>query len=118
MRRLRHRGGVERGADRGFVIGRPFRAVTVRHLALDHGGSQRPFAGVVGRLDLSGEGAEGQQLVARPGDFRNQFRRNRAGRLRIQDIVDLSLEVAPLGGQRRRRDVGDLAGKSEDPVEP
>ena len=56
--------GIDGCAQIGFGIGSPFGAVAVGDFALDDAGPQRPLANVVCSIDLSGEVAESEQLVA------------------------------------------------------
>lgn len=59
----------------GFGMGSPFGAVAVCDFALDDAGPQVLLADVVGGVDLSGEVAEGEHLVACAPDLAERFMR-------------------------------------------
>ena len=63
---------------------RPHGSVAICDLSLDHAGPQLSFRGVVGDVDLAGEIAEGEKLVARPAYFGLQFPRQIAAGRRGQ----------------------------------
>ena len=65
----RQAGGVDDGADRGLALSGPHRTVAIGDLALDHGGPEGSFAGVIGGLNQPGRIKEGQKLITRPADL-------------------------------------------------
>ena len=73
--------GVDCGSHIGLGLSRPHRAVAIGDLSLDHAGLQLSFRAIVCDVDLAGEIAKGEKLVARPADLGLQcLRQIAAGR--------------------------------------
>ena len=109
---------VDDGANVGFALGGPHGAIAVGDLALNDGGSEGAFAGVVGRVDQSGPVGEGQKLIAGAPELVLKVAGQIAGRRRGQDIVQTSLQGPALAGDGRGGEGFDTVGQGEGPVQP
>ncbi len=102
--------GIDGAAHGGFIFGGPHGAIAIGDFALDDGGSQSPFASIVGRLDVPGKRTKDEQLVSCAGDFADQFAGDGAGCRRRQNIVDLTFQFASSCAKRRLRHAGKSVG--------
>ncbi len=85
--------GGDNGAEVGVDLGAPIGAEPVGHFSEDHGGSQRPLAAVVGRLNVATR-QEHQQFVARRHhDGGTQVAALDIGRLEVQQTIQLAVEA-------------------------
>ena len=62
-------GCIDNCAHRGLSLSGPHGAVAIGDFALDHGGTQCPLTGVVGRLDQPRMINEGQELLTGAADL-------------------------------------------------
>ena len=111
-------GGIHCGAHGGLVVGGPFCAIAVRHLSLDHAGSQPPLALVVRGLDLAGKIAERQELIASAGDLGQTIAGESASSYGAENDVEIALQRAALGFERRGGEGRDVSGQSEGASQP
>ena len=110
--------GIDGSAEVGFGIGGPFCSVAVGDFSLDNAGSERTLADVICGVDLSGEIAEGEDLVACAADLAEQFARQRAIGGAGEDGIEIARQRAFSLFHRGDGKAGNVAGEPEGPVEP
>src|SRR5215203_1257852 len=93
----RQAGGVDDGADRGLALSGPHRTVAIGDLALDHGGPEGSFAGVVGGLDPPRMSKESQKLLAGAADLGLKRKGQVTGTRGSEDVSQLPLKGSTLG---------------------
>ena len=111
-------GGAERhvGPERGSGDGGA--NVTVGDLALEHGRSQVALSIIVGFLDLSGEGHEGEKQVARPPHPALDGPDQIVGDRSRQGVREIPLQLSALVGRPQGGQAGAVADEGERQIEP
>lgn len=111
-------GGRHYGADGSVALCRPHDPIAVGDLALDDSRTEVVLAGIVHRLDLTGEGGEGQKLVAGAphpvADVARQIAGDRGG----EDGVERLTRGPAFRRDRRDREGSDAPGQGKGRAEP
>ena len=109
---------VDSGAQVSFGIGGPFCSVAVGDFSLDDAGPQGALADIVGSVDLAGEIAEGEDLVARAADLAEQFASQRAMGSAGEDGIEIACQRASSLFHRGDGKAGNVTGEPKGSVEP